>query len=205
MPADMLALTVVPIQNPWGYEHFTRQNARGVDLNRNFDSGWREYEWDEDVLVPWDYAYKGPEPASEPETKVIQAIIDRERPLCVVDFHTADYSVDCAHGTDRQFCEAVQRSFGVRLRDRYICQFHAGGYGGYRQVKPGPLEPEPPCGDPWLIQYASDSGARASFLVEMSGDRDDVHALVMNTDVTVEMCLAAVEQCLRRYLGWHRD
>jgi hypothetical protein len=31
----------------------------------------------------------------------------------------------------------------------------------------------------------------------MSGNRDDVHALVMNTDTVVEVCLAAVKQCLR--------
>jgi hypothetical protein len=31
----------------------------------------------------------------------------------------------------------------------------------------------------------------------MSGNRDDVHALVMNTDTVVEMCLAAVKECLR--------
>jgi hypothetical protein len=35
----------------------------------------------------------------------------------------------------------------------------------------------------------------------MSGNRDDVHALVMNTDTVVEVCLAAVRQCLRTRNG----
>jgi hypothetical protein len=32
----------------------------------------------------------------------------------------------------------------------------------------------------------------------MSGNRDDVHALVMNVDTVVEICLAATQECLGR-------
>ena len=32
---------VIPVQNPWGYVNHSRQNSRGVDINRNFSYGWR--------------------------------------------------------------------------------------------------------------------------------------------------------------------
>ena len=86
-----LHFKIVPIQNTWGDDHFTRQNAHGVDLNRNFDCVWEELRDVQDVMMPWDYNYKGTRPASERETQVIQGIIDRYGPRCVIDFHTADY------------------------------------------------------------------------------------------------------------------
>jgi hypothetical protein len=49
---------------------------------------------------------------------------------------------------------------------------------------------------PYLVCYAAECGAAAAFLVEMSGNRDDVHAMVMNTDTVVEICLASVQECL---------
>jgi hypothetical protein len=39
---------------------------------------------------------------------------------------------------------------------------------------------------------------RLRIFLLLSGNRDDVHALVMNTDTVVEICLAAVKQCLRQ-------
>ena len=50
---------------------------------------------------------------------------------------------------------------------------------------------------PYLICYAAEKGSPAAFLIEMSGNRDDVHALVMNTDTVVEICLAAAKQSLK--------
>ena len=49
---------------------------------------------------------------------------------------------------------------------------------------------------PTYFYYAAQKGTPLSLAIEMSGNRDDVHALVMNTDTVVEVCLAAVRQCL---------
>ena len=43
-----------------------KANARGVDLNRNFDIGWASYIG---APAPCGEGYKGPSPASEPETQ----------------------------------------------------------------------------------------------------------------------------------------
>jgi predicted deacylase len=190
-----LHFKIMPIQNPWGHEHFTRQNARGVDLNRNFDSGWEELAVPQDVVTPWDYNYKGARPASERETQIIQGIIDRHRPICVIDFHTADYVMMRACRDDEALAKAIHEDIKARLKDRFLTQKPYNG--PYQQVNMNNIT-APAAPKPYLIDYAAKRGAVAAFLIEMSGNRDDVHALVMNTDTVVEICLAAVKQCLAR-------
>jgi len=190
-----LHFKILPIQNPWGYDHFTRQNARGVDLNRNFDCHWEKLPTIQDVAAPWDYNYKGTQPASERETQIIQSIIDRYRPLCVIDYHTADYIMLRAHKGDTALMDGIHRDIGRRLKDRYLTQKPYGG--AYQQVHVNPTMDTDPV-QPYFICYAAQQGTPAAFVLEMSGNRDDVHALVMNTDTVVEISLAAVKQCLAK-------
>jgi murein peptide amidase A len=75
------ALWIVPQLNPDGARRGVRQNARGVDLNRNFRSGWRP------IGRRWDPEYSGPRPFSEPETRVIRRLILRVRPDVTLWFH----------------------------------------------------------------------------------------------------------------------
>lgn len=56
----------------------------GVDLNRNWDHRWAEY----DSIDFRSYAYKGPYPFSEPEVVALRDFILRERPVFVVDYHS---------------------------------------------------------------------------------------------------------------------
>lgn len=192
--AGKLHFKIMPIQNPWGYDHFTRQNARGIDLNRNFDVGWKQLPVPQDVVMPWDYNYKGARAASEPETQIIQRIIDRYQPRGLIDFHTADYVMLLPHKGDDKLFGDIQRDIKRRLRDRYLTQQPYNG--AYQQVnvdnvgeRSGRL--------PYLISYAAEKGAPASFLIEMSGNRDDTHGMVMTTDTVVEICLATAKQCLK--------
>lgn len=188
-----LHFKILPVQNPGGFDRFTRQNSRGVDLNRNFDCNWDGFHYAQDVRMPWDYNYMGAGAASERETRVIQGIIDEHRPLCVIDFHTADYIMMLPHRGDGELLAAIHADVRRRLKDRYLTQKPYGG--AYQQVNMDRItEFRPP--EPYLISYAAERGAPAAFLIEMSGNRDDVHALVMNTDTVVEICLAAVRQCL---------
>lgn len=193
MDTDRLHFKLMPIQNPWGFDHFTRQNSRGVDLNRNFDVAWEALPVPQDVVVPWDYNYKGARPASERETQIIQGIFDRLKPVCVIDFHTADYVLLRPHKCDDDLIKAIHEGIKARLKDRFFCQRPYGG--AYQQVNMNQIaDREKPM--PYLMSYAAEKGTPASFLIEMSGNRDDVHALVMNTDTVVEICLAAAKECL---------
>ena len=188
-----LHIKMLPVQNPGGFDRFTRQNSRGVDLNRNFDCNWDGFHYTQDVRMPWDYNYMGAQAASERETRVIQRIIDEHRPLCVIDFHTADYIMMLPHKGDGELLAAIHADIRDRLENRYLTQKPYGG--AYQQVNMDRItEFRPP--EPYCISYAAERGTPAAFLIEMSGNRDDVHALVMNTDTVVEICLAAVKHCL---------
>ena len=67
-PPD-LDLWIVPDLNPDGVAGGVRQNARGVDLNRNFPWHWR----------PMSGVYEsGPRPLSEREARIAHALILRE-------------------------------------------------------------------------------------------------------------------------------
>jgi hypothetical protein len=194
MDTRKLHFKILPVQNPGGFDAFTRQNARGVDLNRNFDCAWSRFDAVQDVCVPWDYNYKGTRAASEPETRIVQGIIDRHRPVCVIDYHTADYIMMLPHKGDGELIHTIHRDIKRRLKDRFLTQKPYGG--AYQQVNMDRITdfgaPQPYC-----ISYAAERGTPAAFLIEMSGNRDDVHALVMNTDTVVEICLAAVKQVLK--------
>ncbi|MGD9494966.1 MAG: M14 family zinc carboxypeptidase [Armatimonadota bacterium] len=182
---------IMPVQNPYGFDAFVRQNGDGVDLNRSFDHGWEQYPMPQDVAVPWDYNYKGTRAASARETRIIQGLIDELRPIGLIDFHTAHYILMPAQGADEQLVTAIHEDVKERLRDRFVCQ--APYNGEYQQVNMDRISD--PVDAPYLICYAADRGCRAPLLIEMSGNRDDVHGLVMVTDNVVDICLALASKC----------
>ena len=74
-------LLLVRNLNPDGLQRHTRQNAHGVDLNRNSSQGRRF------LGGPGSRYYAGPRPFSEPETRAIRALILRERPAVTIWYH----------------------------------------------------------------------------------------------------------------------
>ena len=65
-------------------------NARGVDLNHNYDYGFAEYKRIEaaEEILPGKTRYSGEYPESEPESKAVADFIRALSPVAVVSFHT---------------------------------------------------------------------------------------------------------------------
>jgi protein MpaA len=74
-------LWVVDTVNPDGLRARRRQNAHGVDLNRNFGTRWRR------TGPPGYRYYAGRKPFTEPESKAVRALVRRLRPAITVWYH----------------------------------------------------------------------------------------------------------------------
>ena len=89
-PPAGVQLWLVAEMNPDGTAADARQNAHGVDLNRNFPYAWGP------IADPT--YYSGPHPASEPETRAAMALIRRIRPAVTIWYHQHMDLVDMAGG-----------------------------------------------------------------------------------------------------------
>lgn len=74
---DRATVWLVPDVNPDGIAADTRENARGVDLNRNYG-----YAWSAQSVRP------GPSPFSEPETRAVRALAQVDRPFLSLTLHS---------------------------------------------------------------------------------------------------------------------
>ncbi|MEO8425104.1 MAG: DUF2817 domain-containing protein [Actinomycetota bacterium] len=113
-PAD-IDLWVIRNLNPDGFRAGTRQNGRGVDLNRNFPFQWRPFG------RPWDKEYSGSHPLSEPEDRIARRWIARVQPDVSIWFHQPLALVVRSAGDitiQRRFAKRVGLPL-VRLKGRY--------------------------------------------------------------------------------------
>jgi len=124
---------IAPVWNPDGYahvfdaDHLWRKNRRpfergiGVDQNRNYPLGWfAEFSGSDD---PDRGDYKGPEPASEPETQTMMAWSHDRRFARVIDYHSSGRETLWAY-------RELVHPFATFLQDEAIALSTASGYDG---------------------------------------------------------------------------
>jgi murein peptide amidase A len=105
---DGVRLWLIRTANPDGVAAGTRQNAHGVDLNRNFPFRWQ--------AGPRGTFYPGPKAASEPETRAIMRLVRRVRPQLALFYHQHMSIVVRAPGADPALQRGYSRRTGLPLR-----------------------------------------------------------------------------------------
>jgi murein peptide amidase A len=104
VPAGVL-IWAVDRFNPDGCRAGTRQNARGVDLNRNSPWHWRRLGGE---------FYSGPRPLSEPESRAINSLVRCVQPQISVWYHQSAALVDDSGGNrpiERRYARIVGLPF----------------------------------------------------------------------------------------------
>jgi protein MpaA len=97
-------VVIAPAVNPDGLAANTRHNARGVDLNRNFET------------ANWNGASPhGPSPLSEPESRYIAGLVRRYHPARIVSIHQPLNCVDY-DGPGLELAEAMSQACGLPVR-----------------------------------------------------------------------------------------
>jgi protein MpaA len=109
-PPAGVALWIVDTVNPDGLRAHTRQNAHGVDLNRNASRHWRP------LGPPGSTFYAGPRPWSEPESQAVARLVRRIRPTVSVWYHQHARLVDSS-GANRRLERRYARLVGLPYRD----------------------------------------------------------------------------------------
>lgn len=140
-------IIIAPFVNPDGFykKPPTRMNARGVDVNRNFDTPL----WREKALASWNTTLKknprrfpGNSPSSEPETKFQENLITRFDPTKILSVHAplnvTDYDGPSSLTLDRFPKEYVHACYMLRARLRAKSTgFFPGSLGNYAGVEKG--------------------------------------------------------------------
>lgn len=120
-PAPLLekrGLCVIPCVNPDGVAIQLKDpdlrwqaNARGVDINHNFDAGWcelRALEIESGIVGPGPTRFGGPFPESEPETAALTRLC-RRRCFCqVLAFHSQGEVIYYDYGPNTPPCAKEQ-------------------------------------------------------------------------------------------------
>jgi protein MpaA len=107
-PPAGVALWLVHSFNPDGTAAHTRQNAHGVDLNRNFPYRWHS------LGPPGARYYAGPRPLSEPESRIEHSLILKLKPRISIWFHQP-YDVTDRSGGDVRLERRFARLSGLPL------------------------------------------------------------------------------------------
>jgi len=102
-------LWVIPTVNPDGDAANTRDNARGVDLNRNFSVSWIKQG-------SGSRYYSGPKALSEPESRAVRVFLLDLEPWRTVSFHNPLNGVDNSLTKDPSLVKNLAAWSGYSLK-----------------------------------------------------------------------------------------
>ena len=126
VPGDETDWAVIQVANPDGLLNGTRQNAAGVDLNRNFPNA----SWSPEPSFTFppgiDPALRelpnrtsrsspGPAPGSEPETQALMVLVHELQPKLVLDLHAPIELILVREGVPPEPVEMLAESAGLRV------------------------------------------------------------------------------------------
>ena len=118
---DGVGVAFIPDLNPDGAVAGTRENANGVDLNRNWDADWKPDSYGPSGLV---VGGGGTEPFSEPETRrLARYLIDRPF-LAAIFYHSRGGLVVAGHGDDGGSAE-LARVIALAAQYLYLTEWTA--------------------------------------------------------------------------------
>lgn len=105
-----LRTTVVPMLNLDGVMSRSRQNARGVDLNRNLPTK----DWTRESKT--ERYFPGLEPNSEPENQSLVSWIEAQKPRIVISLHSWKPLLNI-NGNCRPEAETIARLTGYEIQE----------------------------------------------------------------------------------------
>ncbi len=113
-----IKIVVAPIVNPDGFFANTRQNANGVDLNRNLPTE----DWDRLSYTGWSQnrrdprKFPGKESGSEIESRFLTYLINRYKPDKIISFHSPLGFLDFDGPGDQKYYNLVR----IEHRAKYL-------------------------------------------------------------------------------------
>lgn len=118
---DGIGLAFIPDINPDGAVAGTRENANGVDLNRNWDASWQRDSYGPSGLVP---GGGGTAPFSEPETRLLARYLVARPFLAAIFYHSRGGLVVAGHGDDGGSVE-LARVIAIAAEYLYLTEWTA--------------------------------------------------------------------------------
>jgi len=122
---DRSDIYLIPLINPDGYTRSRRLNARGVDLNRNYEVGFTRNR----ILSRWGKwpFYAGPFPYSEPETRAVLSLLKRVRFSVALAFHSTGGFIGYSYGysTKKAPDYKLLKSIAVEMKSRQPLERYA--------------------------------------------------------------------------------
>ena len=187
---------IMPCLNPWGYDNRRRQNARGVDLNRQGDYVWEKFQGtdrnQDGRWGPGDYDWKGDAPFSEPEAQTYKKIVEVPNLYCVLDYHGNTSAKNnklgilpaTGHADNELKAFELQQIANQRLRGRHLLRQN-----DEETVSQYLLDRVYMGGNSPMLKNTS-MRDRFGLTIELTAGYGSSYGTVLQTDVACELCRA---------------